>query len=396
MQVISIVSVHFRKDNEPAPLKYEYIHRLVPHGGEYLRALIDLGVIVRTGNAIPGQTSYRYSFAPEYQSRFISVPLKDTKFIRRIQTVFGEIREEARRSVRANNEQVRFLERLRIEPGYVEVLDRHRTEVDRYNAMKAAAVRIENGEIHYSIDGTSGRFHSNITNLSKELRPYLRINGHPLASVDVKNCQPYLTTVILTNPSKVSWMTTSPEFSELLSRLTVNITEEDVQRYILLVANGEIYEYLMAAFSEAGLELTRDETKVQVLRILFARNRRPQNEENALCRDVFRQHFPMVHKIFSKVRGNLRGDKFTSYKRFAILMQRLEAFLMLEVVLKRIRRELPNTIAITVHDSVMTSVLTDDSKNVKAIITEELENFVGIRPRVKIETFSSEKIPQHY
>jgi len=176
-------------------------------------------------------------------------------------------------------------------------------------------------DIFYSVDNTSGRFHSNVTNISKKLRPFLRINGEPLANIDISNSQPFLSTILLTNPGKVSWMTKNPDFALLLQSLKVSLSQ-DVKKYISLVISGQIYEYLMTEFSKEGLELTRDETKLQVLRILFARNRMPQDATNRKAKQIFKDRFPKVHRIFSKVRGSEKGDKFSNFKRFAILLQR--------------------------------------------------------------------------
>ena len=61
-EVISLVAIHVRKDNEAAPLKMNYIKRLIPQGDKYLAALIDLGVIERSGYYTPGQAAFRYKF----------------------------------------------------------------------------------------------------------------------------------------------------------------------------------------------------------------------------------------------------------------------------------------------------------------------------------------------
>ena len=226
--------------------------------------------------------------------------------------------------------------------------------------------------------------------MAKVLRPFLRIKNEPLVNIDIKNSQPYLSTIILTNPSKVSWMTKNPAFILLLQTLKVSLSQ-DVKKYISLVISGYLYEYLMEAFKNEGLELTRDETKQQVLRILFARNRMPKDGINRKARLVFIKNFQTVHRIFSKVRGHKKGDKFQNFRRFAILLQRIESYLMLDVILKRIYKELPGTIAITIHDSVMTGVLTNNVEAVRKIIIEELTFFVGFPPQVKIEGIIKDK-----
>lgn len=382
-EVISIIACHTRKDNEATPLKITYIKKLVPQGDKYLLALINLGIVERSGNAVLGKVCFQYSFAPEYKSKYNSLPLQNAKLIRRIESVHETLRKAGAKTARGRLDQIRYIKRMTIDPGYSDVLD-HCSNVDRYNSRRASVTRIENGEIFYSVDRTSGRFHSNVTNLSSDLRPYLRVNGESLVNIDIKNSQPYLSTVILTDPSKVSWMTTNPDFTFVLQTLKVS-HNEDVKKYISLVVSGELYEYLMGEFAQAGLILDRGETKRQVLRILFARNRKPKDPTNAKARDIFKECFPTVHKIFSKVRGSNGGDKFNNFKRFAILLQKIEAYLMLDVILKRIYREHPGVIAITIHDSVMTGLLTNKVEAVREIITEELSKFVGFQPQIKIE-----------
>jgi hypothetical protein len=384
-EVISVVACHVRKNEEASPLKMNFIKKMVPQGDKYLNALIDLGIVERSGHYTPGQVAYKYSFTPDYDSRYTTSSLTNAKLIRRIETAFASFTREAAKSIRGRSEQVRFLKMLSIDPGFMNFINENYTaDCDAYNRVLASATRIINGDIFYSIDSTSGRFHSNVTNCPKGFRPYLQVNGKSLVNIDVKNCQPYLSTLILTDPLKASAYAENPAFAMVLQTLKVS-QAEDVKNYISLVINGTFYEYLMTEFAGEGLHLDRSETKRQVLRILFARNRSPKDETNRKARSVFKLRFPTVHRIFSKVRGSERGDKFTSFKRFAILLQRMESYLMLDVVLKRIYRELPDVIAITIHDSIMTGVMTNNVEAVKNILIEELTYFVGFRPNVSIE-----------
>ena len=257
-------------------------------------------------------------------------------------------------------------------------------DTEAYIRVLASAIRILNGDIIYKLITPLAVSNSNVTNCPSGFRPYLRVNGEPLINIDVKNCQPYLSTIVLTDPLKASAFTENPAFIMVLQSLKVS-HKQDVRKYISLVVNGNFYEYLMNEFAASGLHLDRSATKRQVLRILFARNRAPNNETNRKAREVFKKCFPTVHRIFNKVRGTAKGDKFHSFKRFAILLQRMESYLMLDLVVKRIRREMPDVVALTVHDSVMTGILTNKVEEVKKIIIEEMTNFVGFRPNVNIE-----------
>lgn len=384
-EVISIVACHVRKDKGSSQLQMTYIKNLVPQGDKYLIGLIDLNIIQRSGFPVKGQSSYQYNFTPEYLSKYISLPLRNAKLILRIEQARTKYIKVAAKSIRSRSEQTKYLKQLTIAPEYNEYIKSHYfPETDQLNSVVRSATRIINSDIFYSIDSTSGRFHSNITNMAKGLRPFLRINGEPLVNLDIKNSQPFLSTILLTDPGKISYMTKIPAFALLLQTLKVSLSQ-DVKKYISLVASGQLYEYLMSEFSKEGLTLTRDETKVQVLRILFARNRMPQNETNRKARQIFKDRFPKVHRIFSKVRGSAKGDKFTNFKRFAILLQRIESYLILDVILKRIYKELPGTIAVTVHDSIMTGILTNNVEAVRQIMIDELTFFVGFRPKITFE-----------
>lgn len=390
-EIISIVASHNRKDKGLSHLKMAYIRKLVAHGERYLLALIDLNIIQRSGNAIKGQSSYQYSFAPEWQSKYISFPLNNAKLIRRIELAYIETRKQNVKAVRGRIEQVKYLKLLTIDPGYKAFIDaNYAAETDQYNTIIASATRIMNGNISHRVDDTSGRFHSNITNISKELRPFLRINGEQLVNLDLKNSQPYLSTILLTNPAKVAHLTKNHAFSLLAKNLKVS-TNQDVIKYISLVNSGQIYEYLMTEFSIEGLPLTRNETKRQMLRILFARNRSPKDETNRKARQIFKNRFPTVHRIFSKLRGSEKGDKFKNFKRFAILLQTIESYLILDVILKRIYRELPGTIAVTIHDSIMTGSATNSVEAIKKIMIEELTKFCEFAPTIKIEGIKGNK-----
>ncbi len=383
-EVISIVAIHVQKNSGSAPLKMVYLKKLVPQADKYITGLISLGVIEREGQYIPGEISYSYRFTPEYNSKYKTIALDNAKLIRRIKTVWNDLNKEAAKSIRGRSEQRQWLQKLTINSEFETYLHENGYTVEQFNAALGSATRIRNGDIFYSVDNTSKRFHSNVTNISKDLRQFLRINNEPLINIDVKNCQPYLSTIILTNPSKVSWLTENTAFALLLQTLKVS-SNEDVKKYIYLVVSGQLYEYMIEAFSGEGLTLDRPETKRQILRILFARNRPPKDPVNRLARDIFKTEFPTVHRIFSKVRGSMKGNKFQNFKRFSILLQRIESYLMLDVVLKRIYRELPGTIAVTIHDSVMTGILTNNVEAVRKIIHEELTNFVGLAPFLEIE-----------
>ena len=49
---------------------------------------------------------------------------------------------------------------------------------------------------HLSVDDNVKRFHSILTNIKSELRQYITYDGKKLCAVDVKNSQPFISTVL--------------------------------------------------------------------------------------------------------------------------------------------------------------------------------------------------------
>lgn len=384
-EVISIIAVHVRKDEGSTPLVMTYLKKLVPQGDKYLYWLMELGVVERSGYYEPGKSSYCYNFKDKYFSNYVSFTLDNAKLIYRLERVRESLTNKNQKITGGFAGQIKYLKKLTIEPEALEFIAANYThDTNQFNNIFASAYRIMNGDISYKVDCTSGRFHSNVTNMARVLTPFLRVDGEPLVNVDVKNSQPYLSTILLTNPGKVSFLTQNHAFAMLLQSLKV-YEKEDVKNYIRMAVSGELYECLMSEFEKDGLLLSRSATKEQVLRILFARNRMPKDGTNRLARQIFKRLFPTVYRIFNKIRGRERGDKFTSFKRFSILLQTIESHVMDQKVLKRINKELSCVIRLTKHDSIMTGLLTNKAEEVSRIMADEFEKFVGYTPKIKIE-----------
>ena len=385
-QIISILACRTRKDEEAAPLKMEYIKQQVPQGDKYLHGLIDLGIVNRSGSYTPGIRCYEYSFSEKYSSKYESSPLTNPKLIRRIQKVQKEFRKKATSTVRKNSEQIQYLQNLTIDPEcYSFNEENHSGDVNTYNYNLGSATRIDNGEIYYSIDSTSERFHSNVTNLSKDLRPFLRVNDEPLINLDIRNSQPYLSTIVLTNPGKVAEFAKNHKLKKLLRTLNVP-QNRDVKEYVDLVVSGKLYEFFMDKFRESGFDLDRDQTKKQICIMLFSGNWMPKNRIKRCCKEIFIDCFPTVHKIFEHLRGWEKGkDRFVNYKRFSILLQKIESHLILNLILKRVRREHPGVVVLTIHDCLMVGKKSNSEiENIHRIMIEESTSFFGYPPIIEI------------
>jgi hypothetical protein len=220
--------------------------------------------------------------------------------------------------------------------------------------------------------------------MKTELRKYLRVEGEPLTNIDIKNSQPYLSILLLTNPKKVAFLAKDPSLGTLLKSMK-SVDSEDVERYISLVTSGKFYDYLVDEFEKSGLILTRDETKPKVLLIFFSDDKAIYNNIENKTREIFIELFPTVHRQFSIIRGAGKGENYQNFKRFAILLQRIESYLVLDVIMKKVYRKFPKTFVMTIHDSILTvsdGAVVDTIKN---MMGNDLQKFVGWPAQLKIE-----------
>lgn len=398
-------------------LKMEYLRRVVSRADDYVKYLRERGIIVRSANYKAGVHSYGYRFT--VPGPYISYALDDPKFLWKIrkagkQTNNRKCQKNIKQSVKQTQKrkyaaQCRLIERMTIDPEASKFANSFYSS-ESLNYAVAAIIKIKNKDYIHKTDSTSGRFHSNITNLPKELRRFVRVKGIQLiANVDIKNSQPYFSVLLLINPRKVARFAKSESLRKLLMNLKIP-DNDDVKQYIDLATTGLIYEFLWDEFHKLGLryhdkgnhkrpkypdrQSIKDEKEYDKIRqivkktvytILFDQNRQKPSQAKL----VFKELFPTVDAIFSLIRGNEPGrDKFENYKRFSILLQTIESHVILDKIYLRLLRELPDTMILTIHDSIMCS---QNPEKIFTMIQEKLTKFVGKQPNLKIETIKNQK-----
>lgn len=367
-----------KEENGYSYLNMKYLRTQIPQAEQYVKYLRSDGLIERTEGYIPGERSYGYRIAPEYDSRYIIKNVTDQKLIRKIE-------ETPRKFARGFSVQNKYIKDFTIDPQAVRFAECNYSG-ESYNSAIISINMANNGEKYSLIDTAGGRFYSPLTNMPSGLRQFVRVKDRYLrANVDIRNSQPYFSVMILTNPKEVAMFTKSKDLAMVLKNLYVS-DNYDVNLYIELVTNGRFYEYLIPYFEAKKListdlspEEKRSSVKEHVMKILFDRNR----PRLSRAKKIFRALFPTVSEIFSIVRGIYGGE------RFPILLQAIEAHVILKVIMPILDKEHPDIIAFTVHDSIL---VTDNPDVVECVMTEELTKYTGYSPILKTELFTAIEI----
>lgn len=245
-------------------------------------------------------------------------------------------------------------------------------------------------------DSYGRRLHSKITNLKGKLHQHLRVDGVTPITWDIKNSQPYFSS-ILTSEVIDNLVEINPRIEYLLKvKPVVAKYENDVNylEYRKRCVSGRVYEYLCDVYKDLyGESITRKDIKQSIFIAMFSnysnheKNGYYQRTEIKRCINVFRTAFPSVYEFFMEVQTidlqqaklDVNGEQ-ESHKNVSYIMQQVESTVMLGVVAKKLYELNQQGISIYftfIHDAVMT--IPSTSELVKNVILESI-NKLGIEP----------------
>jgi len=247
-----------------------------------------------------------------------------------------------------------------------------------------AVSRIKAGEIYIKVNKTNFRLDSNVTNLPKELLKHITINGKHLIEIDITNSQPFFSSGLF-NPTPEVEQIMVQYLGEQLTMIikSLHLSEkEDVILYCSLVEQGNFYKHMMERFRQNNIPFKdRGDVKTQLFIVFFGKSNADKYNQAAR---LFSTEFPHVAKLFNLIKAK-------NNNRLAILLQRIEAYVILEKVALRISEEMPQLPFLTKHDSIMPfklSVITSGSiKRVKNIITDTISKTIGAIPPGRMKRF---------
>lgn len=404
---------------------------------EYLSYLIDNKIIECDNYYIPGEKSYGYKISDNFNGRVIKKYIHNPKLIKKISrsskikkiSKSGNIKKNKGSKYNhlkkwfngleiddqnAKQFALRQLEERKKSPGLKTLFGYGRQKIkDRYKQYSAAIRSIDNikeKNFNFSVDNKGNRFHHALTRMPRDTRNFITWKGRPLGSLDIANSQPYLLSLLVKRsfygpkvhivkpllpvfnqetPLRLldfyNAKTDNDEFRKLFinviyrfNKVAPNLTDDsDIKRFLSLVSKGSLYEFLQNDF-KSRFPLThhsRDDIKTAVMLALYTKNRF-LNQPNAVLKRRFIEVFPNLYKIIELF-------KVDQHNFLPILMQRIEAKLILDIIVGRISKERPDIPLFTIHDSIVTTL--ENIEYVKQIMEEELLLNVGLEPTIKTE-----------
>tara|TARA_B110000483_G_C18190522_1_gene540746 strand:- start:303 stop:1766 length:1464 start_codon:yes stop_codon:yes gene_type:complete len=395
---------------------------------KYKAWFIDTGIIECDGQYIVEEKSYCYRFTEDYRTP-ISPIVYSTKstFAKKTSILLKPLGVHTQKypylykwfndSLTIDDNAAMYYLSLR---HMIDRKDDKEKALYRYNSAVIGVDKMADANHYFSVDSTAGRLHTNYTSMPREIREFTKYDGEELVSLDFKNSQPVMSTLLfapqfwvknettdkngflLPNSNvldttffnfynlsskflpilNISTYTTSAYTSPLmLAEMGVPIENEDVGTYITEVLKGELYEYIEKRVQELNgdyEERTRKEIKTMIFTIMFSGNKKSSSEK-----DLFKQLFPSVYTMFAFI-------KRTKKELLPIMLQTIESKLFLDRIARRIAKERPELPIFTIHDSITTTV--GNESYVERIMEEETIKAIGVRPSISIEYWSQSNI----
>jgi hypothetical protein len=155
-----------------------------------------------------------------------------------------------------------------------------------------------------------------------------------------------------------------------------------MDQYLECVFEGKLYETL-----GASVGLTREQAKGGVLHALYCDVKKWKTRGKALAEEYPETAlvFQAFENQFPGLMGVVKTWKEDDYTRLPKAMQRVESYVIFQMICERIRREKPETWLATIHDSILCHPR--DVEYVESVMVAEFGS-IGARPTIKRKDYA--------
>jgi hypothetical protein len=211
---------------------------------------------------------------------------------------------------------------------------------------------IEDHQWYFQRHATNHRLDTNVTQMNRELRSFLILDGcSDLMQLDIKASQPFFLGAVA-KLARLNGYGYAP-------------SDAAIEEWFAAVVDSDLYDRFGRRLGAPGPE-SRAVGKDAVMRVLYSHNAQEGAEKAAFA------------AMFPEIDGLVRGLKSGRYNQCAILLQQIEAHVMLDNVLPRLMTA--NIMGLTVHDSLI--VKESDAPRTRRIILEQCADACAISPQL--------------
>lgn len=239
--------------------------------------------------------------------------------------------------------------------------------------------RIERNDLPLSIAATM-RLFNGLSGVSKDLRPFVRLGGAPMGSVDISASQPALLGVLLTNGFPCQWgkgvqnIKVAPPSvlrppRPVLRCLAAAGSAASFARFASVAGDGVLYDEL-----SESLGMERKPLKHRFIVDCLAK----KGDYRSRVEDEFRRRFPETWEAVRRINANDRSNLIR-------LLQRFESWLVVEGIAANLVERIP---VVSLHDQLFAT--RGDVSLLEEAFAETLER-LGYHMTFKIDVDGTER-----
>lgn len=421
--------------NNFAPLSSEYLQEVVYRYRKYLDFLLANDIILTDNQFIVGEKCFGYCYNYPYSGQRLKEVVVDNYILKKTMRRASEkYREKLRKSMWGYSYLTEWWESGKLEidiKGAFEWIENYEKAkiatinnddtikdkilaienvIDTSEDFKHLVLSISSEAPRYGFSGEGHRFYNPISNLKRELRSFLTYDGKPLVDIDIKNSQPFLATALFKSSFWESTVETggqiltlegvskdihkvvkeSKQYKHIITLLKTSKSHDQQQsqfkKYIDLVVEMGFYEYILEHFEPIYPDRFNERNKVkkEVLRIFYVANKFTIFDFYKPCQ-TFKSHFPEVYELFRLI-------KEIQDNYLPIILQRIESFLVIDIICKCLSQNSAETPFFTIHDNIITTK--GNEGIVREIMSAEIYKWIGYEPKLDCNDLVPLGMPQ--
>lgn len=233
---------------------------------------------------------------------------------------------------------------------------------------------------YFHISKKNGRLNTNLTNLWKELRPFI-INDY--VNIDLTNSQPFFLSILI-NTITYNINNYTGIMYDILNKKSLKTFGKVAFRHISKINQKSkktnlvnlslfIEKTKAGLFYESVQDVLTDKSREDVKKIAFAVYY-SENSQKSKNKELFRKVYPFISEIIETL-------KRRNYKSLSIFMQQMESYIFIDCIAKELVQS--GIIPVTIHDSVI--VKREDQQQALELMKQVFYKQLGLVPTLKIE-----------
>ncbi len=407
------------------------LHRAVFHTqSDYtamIKALVDSGVIQKGKDAIRGKSSTEYRPHPDLMSGptvLHEITGRTAQTLRTLDFKNNDRLASVRRcpeAVLAN--QIATFRKIVVMPGTELLLHEDDPTGQKLGARKLNLIELAEmtdaslmPDEELCVENRFGRIDSPLTRLWKGFRPFLRLNGEPLVSIDIKNSQPFFIGRLLDRIIKAfDWAAITPlvtlqrlildsRHAKMMEDLKATGDDSEVlrvfmqcyvakwkpeisdkakseyKRYVDEAASGNLYEQIVLDKHKKVTQGRRNEAKKAIIRSLYGKSRRSRYWKS------FQKLYPVLSDMIYYLKRARVVEASKGYRRYAAfsrLLQIIEGKYVFQEVCPALQEA--GIEFLTIHDCIVVKESQQDQAYAVIVAAFAKHN---LHPKLAIEPFS--------